>query len=183
MHNKKRQELIRQISNIISSLTIEEKQEITKQTQRTKQISDIINSLTLEEKQKIKQEILKEKGIPISVFKGNLSGLEIITKYLKEEENKSFKQISKILNRKLSTLYNTYNKSKIKFKTSLDTSDNSIVIPFDIFTNRKYSILESIVSYLRHNQLSIAQISLLLNRNYNTIKTVHHRFKLKNERN
>jgi len=184
LHLKKRKELIKQISTIISSLTIEEKQKIRDEILRTKQISTIISSLTIEEKQKIRDEILKTKqiGMPISVFKAALSGLEIITKYLKEVENKSFKEISKILNRKLSTIYNTYNNSKTKFKAKLDISDYSTTIPFDIFTNRKYSILESIVAYLKDKQLSFAKISSLLNRNYNTIKTTYHRFKLKNEK-
>ena len=160
MHFKKRQQLINQISNIISSLT---------------------PPLTKEEKKTILNKVTKP-GIPISVFNANLSGLEILTKYLKEVENKSFKEISKILNRELSTLYNTYNNSKIKFKANLDISDDSIKIPLTIFRNRKYSILESLVAHLKGNQLSITKISSLLNRNYNTIKTVNHRYKLKNER-
>ncbi len=155
MHSKKRQELIKQISDIFSPLTIEEKQDILSEILRTK------------------------IGMPISIFKADLSGLEIITKYLREVENKSFKEISKILNRKLSTLYNTYNNSKIKFKKSLDTSDTSITVPFDIFKDRKYSILESIVAYLKNKEFSFKQISILLNKNYNTIKTVYRRYKIK----
>jgi hypothetical protein len=155
LHQKKRQELIKQISNIFTQLSTEEKQDIL-------------------------SEVLKKRiGMPISVFKANLSSLEIITKYLREVENKPFKEISKILNRKLSTLYNTYNNSKIKFKKSLDVSDNSITIPFDIFKDRKYSILESIVAYLKDKEFSFTQISILLNKNYNTIKTVYRRYKMK----
>lgn len=147
-----------------------------------RQFSILLSSLTTKEKKDILYKALKRKeiGIPISVFKANLSGLEIITKYLKELENKTFKEISKILNRKLSTLYNTYNKSKIKFKGKLDVSDSSFIIPFNIFRNRKYSILESIVAHLKNKQkLSFTKISLLLNRNYNTIKTVYRRYNSK----
>ncbi len=157
-------------------MKLEEKQELIKQ------VSNMLGSLTLDEKREILKDVLEPKktGIPISVFRVRLSGLGIIIKYLKEVENKSFKEISRILNRKLSTLYNTYTKSKIKFKDSLDVSDSSIAIPFDIFKNRKYSILESIVVYLKDKQgLSFAQISLLLNKNYSTIKTVYRRYKLK----
>ena len=76
MHIKKRQELIKEISNIINSLSPD---------------------LTKEEIHSIVDEVVKSKpGIPISAFKANLSGLEIITKYLREVENKSFKEISKI---------------------------------------------------------------------------------------
>ena len=147
-----------------------------------KKISDLLSSLTLEEKKDIFNEVLKAKqaGIPISAFKANLSGLEIVIKYLKEVEKKSFKEISKIINRKISTLYNTYNNSKIKFSDELDASDYSVCIPFDIFKNRKYSILESIAAYLKDKQdLSFTQISSLLNKNYNTIKTVYRRYYIK----
>ncbi|MBU90423.1 hypothetical protein CMO94_02675 [Candidatus Woesearchaeota archaeon] len=144
-----------------------------------KHIFSLIGTLNEEEKQKILNELLK-KRIPISAFKAKLSGLEIIIKYLKEAEKKSFKEISKILNRKLSTIYNTYNKSKIKFKKNLDLSDTSIKIPYNIFANRKYSILESIVFYLKDKQkLSLIKISLMLNKSYSTIKTVHRRYKIK----
>ena len=92
MNEKKREELVSIISNLVSSLSENEKKEI---------FEFIFNK--------------KERGIPISIFKSKLSGLELIVKYLKEAEKKSFKEISKILNRKLSTVYNTYNKSKIKY--------------------------------------------------------------------
>ncbi|MFH0868229.1 MAG: hypothetical protein V1831_02865, partial [Candidatus Woesearchaeota archaeon] len=102
-------------------------------------ISELVSILSKKENREILNQFLKieKTGIPISAFKAKLSGLEIVTKYLKEAEKKSFREISKILNRKLSTIYNTYNKSKIKFKGNLDISDNSIEIPYTIFANRK----------------------------------------------
>jgi hypothetical protein len=144
-------------------------------------ISNLLEPLNEEEKQEILNQLLKTEGIPISAFKTKLSGLEIITKYLKEIENKSFKEISKTLNRSQSTIYNTYKCSKIKYIGILDTSDTSITIPYGVFTNRKFSVLESIVSYLKdHQKLSLQQISHKLKKSYNTIKTVYRRFKIKN---
>lgn len=158
-------------------MNLERKEELVKQ------ISILISSLTAKEKQDVLNKFLdiKKQGIPISAFKAKLSGLEIIVKYLKEAERKSFKEISRILNRKLSTLYNTYNKSKTKFKGDLNLSDSSIIIPFNIFSNRKYSILESLVNHLIKQKYSTKQISSLLNKSYSTIKTVHRRFRIKNE--
>jgi len=157
VNEKKREELVSIISNLVSSLSENEKKEI---------FEFIFNK--------------KERGIPISIFKSKLSGLELIVKYLKEAEKKSFKEISKILNRKLSTVYNTYNKSKIKFNGGLDVSDYSICIPFNIFVDRKYSVLESITAYLKVKDFSVNQISLLLNKNQSTIRTVLRRYKIKN---
>ena len=144
-------------------------------------ISNLVETLNEEEKHQILNQLLKTEGIPISAFKIKLSGLEIIVKYLKEIENKSFKEISKTLNRSQSTIYNTYKHSKIKFIGNLDISDSSIKIPYNIFKNRKYSPLESIISYLKDQQkLSFQQISHTLNKSYSTIKTVYRRYKIKN---
>jgi len=142
-------------------------------------ISSLVSALNKEEKREILDRLLQiETCIPISAFKAKLSGLEIV----KEVEKKSFKEISKILNRKLSTIYNTYHNSRIKFKGSLDISDASISIPYTIFANRKNSVLESIVFYLKGKEkLSLNQISLALNKSYNTIKTVYRRYRIKNE--
>lgn len=146
-------------------------------------ISSLVSALNKEEKREILDRLLQiETCIPISAFKAKLSGLEIVIKCLKEVEKKSFKEISKILNRKLSTIYNTYHNSRIKFKGSLDISDASISIPYTIFANRKNSVLESIVFYLKGKEkLSLNQISLALNKSYNTIKTVYRRYRIKNE--
>ena len=65
-----------------------------KRAELIKHISGIISSLTKEEKKIVVNELLKTKGIPISVFKANLSALEIITKYLKEVENKSYSHLA-----------------------------------------------------------------------------------------
>lgn len=148
-------------------------------------ISELVSSLTLKEKQAVFEKILiKEKrGMPISIFKAKLSALAIITKYFREIENRSFKEIAQILNRKRSTLYNTYYKSKVKYREKLDDSDYSIIIPANIFSNRKYSILESLVQHLRDKQnLPLIQISKLLRKKYSTIRTVYWRYNKKREK-
>ncbi len=147
-----------------------------------RRVSDILFSLNAEEKKDVLKEVLsvKEEGIPISAFKARLSCLEIVVKYLKENMDMSFKEISELLNRRLSTLYNTYNNSKIKFKSSLNVFDKSIVIPLSIFSDRNYSMLESLVAYLVNEGYSLVKISSLLGKKYNTIKTVYRRHKIKN---
>lgn len=156
--------------------------DIKKRENFTEIVSNILSSLSNDEKKEVLRFALEKekKGIPISAFKSPLSGLEIITKFLRENEKKSFNDISYILNRKRSTLYNTYNKSKKKMKKYLDISDSSILIPFNIFSNRKFSILESIVNYLKvKEKLSLREISKLLYKNYSTVKTVYRRYNLK----
>lgn len=155
--------------------------DIKKRKKLVRDISSLVKSLSFEEKKWIFDKVLSIKEeIPISAFKARLSALEIVIKYLKEARKRSFKDISKMLNRRLSTVYNTYNKSKSKFRQRLDVSDNSIKIPINIINNRKYAVLESIVSYLKDSErLSYVQISSLLKKNYNTIKTVYRRYNMK----
>ena len=152
-----------------------------KRKNRLEEVIALIATLSKEDKKKILFCIKESKDIiPISAFNAELSCLEIVIKYLKEEDKKTSKEISALLNRKLSTVYTTYNNSKLKYKKKLDLSDNSVSIPTYIFQNRKFSVLESVAAFLKDNEsLSLKEISLHLNRNYNTIKTVYARYKKK----
>lgn len=161
--------------DVCCTLDIQERNRITSQ------ISTLIGILSEEEKQQIIRYAAGIDNIPISAFQAALSSLEIITKYLKEESKKSFKEIARILNRRLSTIYTTYKNSRIKFPGQLNTANSSILIPVEIFQDREYSILESLVAYLKEKEhLSLKEISSHLNKNYNTSKTVYRRFRLKN---
>lgn len=142
------------------------------------QISELIGVLPEQDRQRI-LDIIKPK-IPISAFQAGLSGLEIIIKYLREQTDRSFKEISLLLNRALPTIYTTYNNSRLKFPLPLDISDKSILVPVETFRNRTYSVLESLAAYLKDKEhLSLKEISAYLNKKYDTIKTVYRRFRLK----
>ncbi len=133
-------------------------------------VSKLVELLTPEEKSKI----FGEKSLPISIFGGKHSGLEAIVIYLKDVEKKSVKEIAKILNRKVSTIYTTYQQGKKKGK--LRVSGN-IFIPWHIFAERKFSVLEILVAHLRKElKLSLKDISKKLNRSYSTIKTANYRY-------
>ena len=145
-------------------------------------IVQLVASLSADEKQKVLDILLEKKeGLPISIFRSKLSGLETIVVYLKDIKGKSVAEIAQLLNRKKSTLYTTYHKEKEKFSGRLDASDESVVVPPGIFADRKYAVLESMVAYLKDEQkLSFAQISILLNKKYSTIRTVYVRYLKKN---
>ena len=121
------------------------------------------------------------QGIPVSIFK-KLSALEAITRYMKDEQKLSFNEIGKILNRSSITIRTSYNNSFKKFKGKLDTIDTKHMIPFNIFQNRKKSILEHIVSYLKDKyDLNFKTIAEILNKNYQTIWTVYRRANAKQQ--
>ena len=62
----------------------------------------------------------------------------------------------------------------------MNVFDKSIVVPFNVFSDRKYSTLESVVAYLVSSGYSLVKIASLLGKNYNTVKTVYRRYKIKN---
>lgn len=123
---------------------------------------------------------LKENVLPVFIFKNNsLSALETIVKYLKEEHNFSYAEISRLLNRSSKTIWITYQRAKKKMPKKLK-GKSDIFIPVNIFQNRKFSVLENLVSYLKQEQeIGYKEIAKLINRNYRTVLTVYRRFRKK----
>ncbi len=68
--------------------------------------------LSLIEAKPIKKEIL----IPVSIFEVDLSALEAICKYLKEELEFSYSRIALLLKRDSRTIWTTYNNASKKLK-------------------------------------------------------------------
>jgi len=129
----------------------------------------------------ISYKIKPKLTIPISIFKDvKLSALELVVRYLHEIQKLKFSEISKLLNRKSNTIWTTYKNAIKKSKKPLNVEEGCITIPVEILSIRKFSVLESIVSYLKdHYNLSFKTISELLGRNYQTIRTVYLRYKKK----
>ncbi len=124
---------------------------------------------------KKEEEIL----IPISIFKNRLSTLEIVVKYLREYYNFNFRKIASLLNRNYASIYNTY-KRALRKDIKITISESRINIPLSIFKDRKFSVLESLVKYLKEEfQLKYSEIGLLLNLDQRTIWTVYKRCKNK----
>lgn len=123
-------------------------------------------------------EILKlikkqKEGIPVNIFSNDeLSCLESITKFLKENKNLTFSEIASLLNRDHRTIWTTYSNAVKKKKELFIVSDSEHYIPFEIFTDRRIGVLENICLYLKNkHNLSYHQIAVLLRRNDRTIWT------------
>ena len=120
--------------------------------------------------------------IPVEVFNKRLSSLETVVKYLKENLKYRIADISRLTNRKYSTISTTYKKSKKKFPKRFDIKDMEYSIPILVFKKKKYSPLELVVSYLKNNyKLKFKEISKFLHRDPKTIYTVYSRYNKKNE--
>jgi len=125
----------------------------------------------------------KEKAIelPISIFNNyNLSALETIVKYLKEELKLRFCEIAFLLNRDDRTIWDSYNSSRQKMSSKLPIEPSLYSVPIHIFTNRKLAVLEALTQYLKDEfNLRYCEIASLLNRDDRTIWTVYQRAKRK----
>ena len=147
---------------------------------------DLANLLSEDQKNFLIQNLIKQKNtkktihLPLSIFSKELSCLESICKYLRDELNLSFNEMSSILNRKPITLRTSYNKAQKKQPKYLVNIDFQFNIPTQLLSNRKYTTFEVIILYLKDTKkLKISQIAELLNRNYKTIWTTYSRAKKK----
>ena len=141
----------------------------------SEQIIELANKL-------LKVPVEEEVKVPISVFKNDkLGSLETIVKYLRENLLLSFKQIASLTNRNDVALAVSYRNAKKKLESKFVIEEISpYSIPITILQNRKLSVLENIVSYLKDTfGLAYHKIALLLNRNDRTIWTVYQRAKKK----
>ena len=126
----------------------------------------------------LKVPVKEEVNVPISVFKNDyLGSLENIVKYLRENLLLSFKQIGALTNRNQIALAVTYRNAKKKMEAKFVVEEISpYSIPVSILQNRKLSVLENIVSYLKDTfGLTYHNIAVLLNRDDRTIWTVYQR--------
>ena len=152
-------------------------------TQET-QLIELLVYKYVEEKYGLKKEDLDkliarktEKGIPLEVLRvKELSNLEAIVKYLRENQGMTYAEISKKMHRAQGTLASTYKKAKTK-KTGPLNITGTETIPFSAFKPGQ-SILGSICLYLKGTGLKNVEIARKLEKNPRTIWTT-----LKREKN
>ena len=131
-------------------------------------LSDIFNLLREKEPE-------RETTIPVSVFSNEeLSALETICKYLKEELRLTYHEIAVLLKRDDRTVWATYNNAVKKRKKALPVFETPYTIPVSLVAERRLSVLEAVVSHLKDNYgLRYNQIGKLLNRDSRNIWTVY----------
>lgn len=117
--------------------------------------------------------------IPLSVFSSGLSALEAITKFLKEAKRLRYCEIARLLNRDDRTIWDAYAGAQKK-EFLAESSGDSVSVPLRVFSNREYSMLESLTGYLKEEcNLRLCKIAALLNKDARTIWTVYSRLKKK----
>jgi len=153
----------------------------------SKKIYDILSPLIdhFKEEYKLTKEDLiniyegiEEIKVPLSIF-SKLSPLEALVKYLKEDLGLRFSEIASKLNRDDRSIWRTYHQAKSK-NVSFKLKKDELLIPISIFKNRKLSILENLVVYLKNElKISVKEISSFVNKDISTIWTAYSRAKKK----
>ena len=162
----------------IFDIYVKERKEID---ELEKRIESLKKAYDLDDKDILK--LIREKDkivhIPASVFNNSLAPLEAVVLFLKEQMGYSFHKIALLLKRDDRTIWLTYsNAAKKNVRVEIVSE---FYIPVSIFSDRKFSILESAAAYFVGRGLSFKQISELFGKNPKTIWTVYHRYKIKQE--
>jgi len=124
------------------------------------------------EKKKVKDKNITNINIPSTIFSNKLGALEAITKYMKENLGMSYHKIAEILNRDDRTIWTAYNKAKEKQRELIIVKETNIFLPVSIF-NKKLTILEAMIIYLKEQGLRYTEIAKLLDRDQRNIWTIY----------
>lgn len=153
-------------------------------TDLNKELEKLKQEFEAKKEAPVSAKLSSKDTIPLSVLKTSaLSSLEAITKYLREDCNLNFREIGELLNRSQFTIASSYKSASTKLAERLSVEPSEYDIPTAIIADRKLSVLESIVSYLKGNfRLKFSEIASLLNLDQRTIWTVYSRARKKNER-
>jgi parallel beta-helix repeat protein len=121
---------------------------------------------------------VEEIQIPIVVFKQDLGPAEALCKYLKENLGLRFSEIARLLNRDERTVWINY-RNAVKKKSEKIEVEKKVLISIKIFSDRRLSILESLVDYLKKKKFRNNEIGEILNRDQRNIYTLYSRARKK----
>ena len=128
------------------------------------------------------QKAKQEASVPLSIFTHSLDPAEAIYKFLRENEGFSFQKISLETNRNQKSVWATYQRAWKKKKQKFISTEEKYYFPLSLFKDRSYSLLESIILYLKITyNLSNPQIAKLLHRSPNCIAVLMKRARDKHE--
>lgn len=135
------------------------------------------------QKERFLEKARKEFLLPDYIFNKKITLFETSVKYLKENLRLNFKKIADLVGRDQRNIWQVYNSAKIKFPSRFPTKKSRFMIPVSVLSDKKFSVLEAIVAYLRDDLgLTYHEIAVLIKRDDRTVWTVYQRFKKKSTR-
>ncbi|MBU0760587.1 MAG: LamG domain-containing protein [Nanoarchaeota archaeon] len=167
---RSKRELIEVIQNKLKKrkLSIDELALLDEQLR--KECSTTLSTL-LQETRKAKQEI----KIPAQIFTHKIGPAEALCKFLKENRSMTFHEIALTLNRNDRTIWLNYRNAVKKERAIIKVDKKAMNLPVEIFADRRLSIFETTVNFLRENGTSNAQIAKLLNKDPRNVWTIYSR--------
>ena len=113
--------------------------------------------------------------IPLGIFRENIGAAESLCKYLKENKGLRFAEIARMLNRDRRTIGLNYKNAAASMKREMVVGEGEIYVSLEIFADRKLSILESVVYYLRVGGYKNVEISRMLGKDQRNVWTLYSR--------
>ncbi len=133
-------------------------------------------NISLDKSLKLIYENNKDIYIPISIFNEELTPLESIVKYLKENCGMKYCEIGRVLGRDQRNIWGTYNRAAKKYSGEIRLRPIEFLIPVEHIKQSHLSVFECVVLFLKTNyELSLNDISKLMGKDNRTIWTIYHR--------
>ena len=118
-----------------------------------------------------KEELL----VPVEIFSSGLAPAEALTKFLKENYDKNFHEISLLIKRNEKSIWQNYHRA-IKKMPSHFVFDSKVKIPVSAFSNKKLSVFECLIFHLKEQkQMKNVKIAKLLGKHAANVWSVYNR--------
>ncbi len=134
--------------------------------------------LEIAKREKVEEKTKEETQIPVSVFNQEISPAEALCKYLKENRGLKFSEIAKLINRDERGVWTNYRNAVKKMKEEIKEEER-LLVPLSIFSDRRLSVLESVVKHLKEEGFRNSEIAKLLGKDQRNIYTLYSRAKKK----
>jgi len=124
-------------------------------------------------KLKKRKEITENLSMPTTIFSENIGALETVIKYLKENLGMNYHEIARYLNRDERTIWTAYQKAIQKQHQMIEVKETKMFLPVSILRNRKLTVLESLIVYLKSKEMKYSEIAEIIRRDQRNIRTAH----------
>ena len=118
----------------------------------------------------------------VALQKKQLTILESLIVYLHDNRKLNYHEIAVLLKRDEANVRHSFQEAKLKLlnKEFVGEKFSKIFVPVSIFADRSVSAFEALVLYLKENsELSLQEISVLLNRSSSTVRVIYSRARKK----
>jgi hypothetical protein len=170
---RKKRKNSREDSGLVKALTVI-KDELRERysLERADALDSIINEL------REKEYLIKKTGygsVPITIFSREVGALESVCKYMKENLGMTFHEIAVALNRNDRTVWTAFHKASEKAPKRAYAEKTEIYVPLNVLRDRKHTILEAVIIYLKAKNMRFSEIAELVDRDQRNVWTIYSR--------